>query len=265
MSRLGRLQYLVNGALSVASRKLSKLSAFRDVFYNRVAGQHPYTNVLHHQWAMNRQLLAFSRNQLQKLPSGSSVLDVGVGSAPYWNLRSDLNWLGIDVVDGPKVDFTINKDSSWPINDASFDYIFCTQVLEHVENPAFLVSEIRRVLKPGGKVLMNAPFLYPFHGMPNDQFRYTTTQLRYLFREFEIQECGTLGQAGSSIATIWLNFVNYQISQSVILQFLKLVFFPLWLLGNAITNLLLVSIDKFDTTDSFPLNTYLVATSPQRS
>jgi len=262
MSRLGRLHYLVNGVTSVAFREFSKLSAMRDVFYNKIAGLHPHTNFLHHQWAMNRQLLTFSRNQLQKLPSGSSILDVGVGSAPYWNLRSDLNWLGIDVADGPKVDFIINKDSSWPISNATFDYIFCTQVLEHVENPAFLISEIRRVLKPGGSVILNAPFLYPFHGMPNDQARYTTTQLEYLFKEFDVHECGTLGGAGSSIATIWLNFVNYQISQSLILQFLKLFLFPLWLMGNAFTNLLLVSIDKFDTTDSFPLNTYLIATSP---
>jgi SAM-dependent methyltransferase len=250
---------------SVAYRKFSKVSAMRDAFYNRIAGLHPYTNVLHHQWAMNRQLLTFSKDQLQKLPSRSSVLDVGVGSAPYWNLREDLNWQGIDVEDGPKVDFIINKDSSWPISNSSIDYIFCTQVLEHVENPAFLVSEIRRVLKPGGAVILNTPFLYPFHGMPNDQLRYTTTQLEYLFEEFEIQECGTLGGVGSSIATIWLNFVNYQISQSFILQFLKLFLFPLWLSGNAATNLLLVSLDKFDTTNSFPLNTYVIATSPQQS
>ena len=134
-----------------------------------------------------------------------------------------------------------------------------------IENPDFLISEIRRVLKPGGAIILNAPFLYPFHGMPNDQMRYTTTQLEYLFQEFNVQECGTLGGVGSSMATIWLNFVNYQISQSIFLQILKLFFFPFWLLGNAMSNLLLVSMDKFDTTNSFPLNTYLIATSSQQS
>jgi SAM-dependent methyltransferase len=235
----------------------------RDSFYNKIAGSHPKTNAFHHQWAMNRLLLDFSKQQLTRLPVGSSVLDVGVGSAPYWNLRRDLDWRGIDVIEGQNVDFLINKDSSWPIQDSSFDYILCTQVIEHVENPAHLVSEIRRVLKPGGSIILNAPFLYPFHGMPQDQMRYTTSQLEYFFKDFEILECGTLGGVGSSIATIWLNFVNYQISQSSFLQLLKVFLFPLWLLGNVLANLLFVSLDKFDTTKSFPLNTYLVATLPR--
>jgi SAM-dependent methyltransferase len=263
MSRLGRLKHLINGIRGLTLRKYSSLTFARDVCYNKVAGSHPYTNALHHQWAMNRLLLDFSKKQLQTLPTNSQVLDVGVGSAPYWSLRKDLHWLGIDVTTGPKVNFLINKDSSWPIENNSIDNVFCTQVIEHVENPGFLVSEIQRVLKPGGKVILNAPFLYPFHGMPNDQMRYTTSQLEYLFKEFDVLEIGTLGGIGSSMATIWLNFVNYQISESKMLQFLKVIAFPLWLVGNFITNVLLITLDKFDTTKSFPLNTYLIATSPQ--
>jgi SAM-dependent methyltransferase len=262
MSRLGRLQYLINSSAETVLSKELPVNIYLDALFSKITGSHPVTNVFHHQWAMNRELLNFSKRYLMNLPSGASILDVGVGSAPYWNLRPDLKWSGIDVLEGPKVNFVVNKDSSWPIASASLDYILCTQVIEHVENPVSLVSEIKRVLKPGGSVILNAPFLYPFHGMPNDQLRFTTSQLRYLFRDFEVLECGTLGGVGSSIATIWLNFINYKISEHKILQLIERVFFPIWLLGNATTNFLLVSIDKFDKTSSFPLNSYIIASLP---
>ena len=100
--------------------------------------------------------------------------------------------------------------------------------------------------------------------MPEDQMRYTTTKLASLFRNFTVAECGVLGGVGSSLATLILNFVNYKISANLILQILRLLLLPIWLLANAICNLLCVSLDKFDDTESFPLNTYLIATSRQK-
>jgi SAM-dependent methyltransferase len=236
----------------------------RDKAIEIIAGRHPKTNPFHHQWAMNRQLMSFAREQLSKIPQGSMVLDVGVGSAPYWHLRPDLAWHGLDINEGEKVDYLIAKDKDWPIPNESFDVVFCTQVIEHVEVPEFMVSQVKRVLKPGGLVILNAPFLYPFHGMPEDHSRFTTSQLRFLFKDYEISECGILGGVGSSMATIYLNFINYKISGNIILQLAKLVFLPIWLFGNAVTNLTLVCIDKIDNTDSFPLNTYLLATTRRK-
>jgi SAM-dependent methyltransferase len=243
---------------------ISFASRFQNFLYKLIAGSHPRTNIFHHQWAMNRQLLKFSKQRLKQIPIGAEVLDVGVGSAPYWYLRPDLKWTGLDVIDGPNVDFVIAKDFTWPIPNQSIDYIFCTQVIEHVENPESLVSEIERVLIPGGTVILNAPFFYPFHGMPDDHLRYTTSQLNYLFRKFNISECGILGGVGSSVATILLNFTNYQISQSTFLKTCHVFLFPLWLFWNATINLGFVLIDKFDKTNSFPLNTFLIANSYQQ-
>jgi SAM-dependent methyltransferase len=211
---------------------------------------------------MNRQLLSFAHKYIQEIPKGATVLDVGVGSAPYWHVRPDLEWSGLDVAPSEKTDYLITKNSLWPIKDNSFDVVLCTQVIEHVEDPAFLVSEIQRILKPGGKIILNAPFLYPFHGMPEDQARYTTTQLLYFFREFDILDIGTLGGVGSSLATIYLNFINYKISGNFPLQILKILLLPIWLIGNALCNLVLVGLDKFDNTNSFPLNTFLIAKTP---
>jgi len=264
MSRFGRYHYNLERVLRRVLRNSHFILQARDRAIDMIAGTHPKTNLFHHQWAMNRQLMSFAKDQLSRIPERSSVLDVGVGSGPYWHLRPDLNWSGLDVCEGEKVDFVITKEESWPMADKQFDVVLCTQVIEHVEVPEFLVSEIKRVLKPGGQVILNAPFLYPFHGMPEDQARYTTSQLQYLFKDFQVSECGILGGVGSSIATIYLNFINYKRSGNLILQLTKLVFLPIWLIGNALVNVTLVSLDKFDNTNSFPLNTYLLATSHQK-
>ena len=242
-----------------------QLIKLRDLTYSRIAGEHPKTNLFHHQWAMNRSLLNFSVEQLSRLSSGDSIIDVGVGSAPYWYIRPDLNWTGIDIVHGANVSFVIDPNGNWPMKDSSFDHVFCTQVLEHVEEPSYLVAEIHRVLRPKGKVILNAPFLYPFHGMPDDQARYTTSQLQYLFKDFQIEEVGEVGRFGSSMATLILNFVNYKISQSLILQILKILLFPLWLCFNFMVNAFFTLLDLVDNTKSFPLNTYIVATKSEVS
>ena len=263
MSRFGRYQYILKHVFSTVSRHGYSMIKVRDLAIDLIAGRHPNTNPFHHQWAMNRQLLSFAHKYIEEIPKGSTVLDVGVGSAPYWHVRPDLEWRGLDVTPSEKTDYLITKSSSWPIQDNSFDVVLCTQVIEHVEDPTFLVAEIQRILKPGGKVILNAPFLYPFHGMPEDQARYTTSQLLYFFKEFEFLDIGILGGVGSSLATIYLNFVNYKISGNFLLQILKIFLLPIWFIGNALCNLVLVGLDKFDNTNSFPLNTYLIAKAPR--
>ncbi len=76
--------------------------------------------------------------------------------------------------------------------------------LEHIENYASALEEIWRVLKPGGKLLLNTPWLFPYHGAPDDYFRFSPSALRLLLKEFEILEIEAVG--------------NYWLSQAVYLQ-----------------------------------------------
>jgi SAM-dependent methyltransferase len=237
----------------------TKITSYRDNFFNKVTGTHPKTNPFHHQWAMNHLLFNFAKSKLNGLKPGTSILDVGVGSAPYWKIRMDLDWIGLDVEKTPNTNFVIENNKAWPVSDKSFDSVLCTQVLEHVEEPFFIVEEISRVLRPGGIVILNAPFLYPFHGMPADNARYTTTQLKYLFRDFQVIECGNIGGVGSSLATILLNFLNYKLSKSLTGQIFKIFLSPIWFLTNFFINITLISLDALDNTDSFPTNTYIIA------
>jgi SAM-dependent methyltransferase len=63
-------------------------------------------------------------------------------------------------------------------------------VLEHTENPAMIIEEVRRVLKPGGLILSVIPFMQPFHASPHDYQRYTLPGIRNLHKDFQILESG---------------------------------------------------------------------------
>jgi SAM-dependent methyltransferase len=74
-----------------------------------------------------------------------------------------------------------------PCEDASYDAIICHAVLEHVPRPWAAMSEIFRVLKPGGTLFAYVPFLSPYHAMPGyygDYFRFTEDGIRSLCGDF---------------------------------------------------------------------------------
>lgn len=51
----------------------------------------------------------------------------------------------------------IDADKPLPFPEGSFDVIWCSEVIEHLANPAFTLSEFRRVLKPGGRAVLTTP------------------------------------------------------------------------------------------------------------
>jgi SAM-dependent methyltransferase len=84
-----------------------------------------------------------------------------------------------------------------PFAENTQDAIVCLAVLEHVENPFLAVSEIYRVLKPGGYCLVYLPFLYYYHaekGYYHDYWRFSADAVKLLFKNFSRQEsCAVRG------------------------------------------------------------------------
>lgn len=83
-----------------------------------------------------------------------------------------------------------------PFRDGCAGGVICLEVLEHVEDPARAVSEIHRVLAPGGLALVTVPFLQPYHGEPGyyrDLYRFTDDGLRHLFARFRDATVEPLG------------------------------------------------------------------------
>ncbi|HTU13946.1 MAG TPA: class I SAM-dependent methyltransferase [Solirubrobacterales bacterium] len=116
------------------------------------------------------------------------VLDIGCGNKPYLPFFADraIRYWGVDAVDGPVVD-AIGVAEELPCEDASFDVIVCTQVLEHVDDPVKVLAEINRVLAPGGVVFLSTHGVFLYHPDPpdsdRDYWRWTHSGLLRIFRQ----------------------------------------------------------------------------------
>lgn len=85
------------------------------------------------------------------------------------------------------------------LSDGSFDTVLCTQVLEHVPHPRRALSELARVLRPGGHLILSVPHLSMIHEAPHDFFRFTRFSLEHLAREVGLTVL-ELAEAGGLIA-----------------------------------------------------------------
>ncbi|MHB8520748.1 MAG: class I SAM-dependent methyltransferase [Limisphaerales bacterium] len=83
-----------------------------------------------------------------------------------------------------------------------FDYVVCTEVLEHTLQPFDALKEIRRILKPGGRLFLSTPFNFRIHGPLPDCWRFTEHGLRALLRDFTILELSEVGTPGRSLMPI---------------------------------------------------------------
>lgn len=143
-------------------------------------------------------------SDLEKLDRPARLLVIGGGSvgqgmAPIY----DHPWIEIfafDIYDTPNVQF-IADGHHLPLADDVFDAVIIQAVLEHVLQPAQVVAEIWRVLRPGGLVYAETPFMQQVHEGPYDFTRFTESGHRYLFRDFEVLGSGASG--GPGVQFMW--------------------------------------------------------------
>lgn len=86
--------------------------------------------------------------------------------------------------------------------DNSIDSFACVNVLEHINSPQKAIDEIYRCLKPGGRVLLVVPFMYNLHGLPNDYYRFSSSALFDMLKEFKILRFQHLGGRLSTISLL---------------------------------------------------------------
>jgi SAM-dependent methyltransferase len=151
------------------------------------------------QYAVRKPLVDWLRAQDVR---GLRVLDVGCGDRPYETLLSGAaEIVGFDVPGNPHADLHGSIDAI-PVEDASFDIALCLQVLEHVPDPTAAVRELRRVVKPGGRVLASTHGVYPYHPNPEDLWRWTHTGLAHLFRTNAEWTSVTVSPGAGTTATV---------------------------------------------------------------
>lgn len=96
-----------------------------------------------------------------------------------------------------------------PIADNTFDTVLCIQVVEHVMEPNRMVSEIARVLKPGGHAVLMAPQTGTIHMYPHHYYNFTRSWMVSVAQDngLRIVELKPLGGRWSSIASNCLYFL----------------------------------------------------------
>lgn len=156
---------------------------------------------------LNRQ--AWLKKTLAALRSGSRILDAGAGELKNRQHCGHLEYvsqdfcqyddkrggaidegLQIGIWDTSRIDL-VSDITAIPEANASFDAILCSEVCEHVPEPTHALDEFARLLKPGGKLILTAPFASLVHMAP---YHYCSGFSRYWYehhlalRGFEIVE-----------------------------------------------------------------------------
>jgi SAM-dependent methyltransferase len=119
------------------------------------------------------------------------TLDVGCGQKPYENIFASTEYIGLEV-DTPEARANKKADyfydgSTFPFDDLHFDSVVINQVFEHVFTPDLFLSEVNRVLKADGILLMTVPFIWDEHEQPYDFARYSSFGMRHLLKEHKFE------------------------------------------------------------------------------
>jgi SAM-dependent methyltransferase len=112
------------------------------------------------------------------------LLDLGCGNVPLYEVYKEnvsdnicVDWENT-LHKNPYLDYQIDLNDKLPLESEQFDTILATDLLEHIAKPDLLISEMTRLLKPSGKIILTVPFFYWLHEKPHDYFRYTEFALK---------------------------------------------------------------------------------------
>lgn len=135
--------------------------------------------------------LTVAMQQVAPMAQGR-LLDVGCGDKPWEATLAPYVTEHVGVEFAETFEETVNEGHGradvlytgdrLPFDDGSFDTVLSNQVLEHVRDPIEHFADLARVLRPGGRLLLTAPFSHRLHAEPHDYWRFTRHGLAELAR-----------------------------------------------------------------------------------
>lgn len=193
---------------------------------------------------------------IEKYAKGK-LLDLGAGMVPFYGIYKDkvdenvcIDWAN-SLHGNPHLDIVADLNQAFPIPDATFDSILCSDVMEHIADPFAFMRETARVLKPGGDLMLMVPFFYWLHETPHDYHRYTEFALRKMCADNQLEVVEL--QAYGGYLEVLFDLLSKGLGKSKVLS---RVFQPIakWIVGWKISQKI-----QRKTSARFPLGYCLVA------
>lgn len=174
----------------------SHLKSRRNDMLNKDASMNSFQNIYFS--GTTYSLWKTARDITSKYSTGI-VLDAGSGRGGWRDIilenaekREALDWQALE---GEELDWVADLTNMPHVPTERFDTVVCHQVLEHISDPAKAMSEIGRVLKKNGHLVLSVPHLSRLHELPHDYFRYTPNGIAIMAEQngFEIEKITTSG------------------------------------------------------------------------
>jgi SAM-dependent methyltransferase len=147
------------------------------------------------------------------------VLNVGAGG-DLGNSVGDALSIDIDPARRPDIVADVsNLDGLFA--DNTFDAVFMLEVLEHVKNPRKAMSEVLRILKPGGVLVLSTPFIFEIHDAPCDFWRFTRFGISELLKDFELVQ---IEQRNGYCKAMYTPLIRLMYSKYILDRFVGVVF-----------------------------------------
>lgn len=213
-----------------------------------------------------RYLVRDLTNALAQFREARDVLDVWCGSRPYEDLLpASAHCIGLDVEDNPYGVADVVSNVLLPFDDESFDLVMCIEAFQWVPQPERAVSEFRRVLRPGGTVLVTLPFAFEYdRSIPES--RYTEHELRDLFAgwdELTVFENGGRAVVWTVLMESMLSGLEQRLSRASSRAFARAFFASAYVALNGLGGALARLEERFAGGQvTLPMNLMVIARRP---
>jgi SAM-dependent methyltransferase len=162
---------------------------------------------------------------VRSFPDAAALLNIGAGGSDYGR-----NVLSLDIAPAAGI-HVVGLAEALPFRDGVFDGVVFQAVLEHVRNASAALNEIARVLRPGGSVFVEVPFIQGYHAAPADYRRFTVNGLRAELSDhgFTVDEAGVAVGPASAMAWIAAEYLALLLSGRSARAYRVMRVFTTWL------------------------------------